>query len=251
MEINKSVCWVTGAARGIGHNTAIELALAGATVYACDRDAEGLETMADIASDRRLNLLTAVCDITNASQVAALASRIVSEQGQLDVLVNNAGITRDGLLIKVRDGQVQRLPLQDFRAVIDVNLAGVFLCAREAAACMAVRNGGVIINLSSISRAGNVGQTNYSAAKAGVDAMTVTWSKELARHHVRVAAIAPGYVNTEMVRAIKPAVREAIIERIPRRRLGDMSEIAHAVRFVIENDYINGRILEIDGGLRL
>ena len=116
---------------------------------------------------------------------------------------------------------------------------------------MAAGPGGVIINLSSVSRAGNFGQTNYSAAKAGVDAMTVAWSKELARNNIRTAAIAPGYINTEMVAAIKPEALDKIRAQIPLRRLGEMDEIARTVRFIIENDFVNGRILEIDGGLRI
>jgi len=158
---------------------------------------------------------------------------------------------RDGLLIKVKDDQVKRMSLDDFQSVINVNLTGVFLCTREASAIMAKNNGGVIINISSISRAGNFGQTSYSATKSGVDAMTVTWSKELAKYRIRVAAIAPGYINTEMVASMKPEVLDKIVAQVPWRRLGEMSEISHAVQFIIENDFVNGRVFEIDGGLRI
>jgi 3-oxoacyl-[acyl-carrier protein] reductase len=175
----------------------------------------------------------------------------IAAVGALDVLVNNAGITRDGLFLKVNDHEIRTMSLENFKAVIDVNLVGVFLCAREAAVVMAGNGGGVIINISSVSRAGNFGQTNYSAAKAGVDAMTVTWSKELARYGIRCAAIAPGYVRTEMVAAIKHEVLEKITAEVPLRRLGEMAEISQTIRFIIENDFINGKILEIDGGLRI
>jgi len=175
----------------------------------------------------------------------------IAVSGGLDVLINNAGITRDGLLVRVKDGDVKVMSLKDFKAVVDVNLVGVFLCGREAASLMAQGNGGVIINISSVSRAGNFGQTNYSAAKAGVDAMTVTWSKELAKYKIRCAAIAPGYINTEMVAAIKPEVLEKITAQVPLHRLGEMSEISRTALFIIENNFINGKILEIDGGLRL
>jgi 3-oxoacyl-[acyl-carrier protein] reductase len=158
---------------------------------------------------------------------------------------------RDGLLISIKDGQVSRMSLADFQSVVNVNLTGVFLCAREAASLMAQSGGGVIVNLSSVSRAGNFGQTNYSAAKAGVDAMTITWSKELARYNIRVVAIAPGYTATEMVSGIKPAILDKLIATVPLKRLGRMPEISHAVQFVIENDFVNGRVLEIDGGLRV
>jgi 3-oxoacyl-[acyl-carrier protein] reductase len=190
-----------------------------------------------------------VCNVADEKAVQALFAAIAAE-GPLDVLVNNAGITRDGLLIKRGEDGIRTLPLELFRAVIDVNLTGVFLCAREAAQAMAER-GGVIVNLSSVARAGNFGQTAYSASKAGVDAMTVAWSKELARYNIRCVAVAPGYTNTEMVAAIRPELVEKIKAQVPLRRLGAMAEIAQAVRFVIENDFVNGKILEIDGGLRL
>ena len=136
--------------------------------------------------------------------------------------------------------------------MIDVNLTGVFLCGREAATHMIQsREGGVIINISSVSRAGNIGQTNYSAAKAGVAAMTVTWAKELARHNIRAGAIAPGFINTDMVASMKPEALEKTTSQIPLRRLGDPNEIAHTAKYIFENDYFTGRIIEIDAGTRM
>jgi 3-oxoacyl-[acyl-carrier protein] reductase len=155
--------------------------------------------------------------------------------------------------VKVEDGKVQgKMSLEDFNKVIAVDLVGVFLCGREAAVHM-IEGGraGVIINVSSISRAGNIGQTNYAAAKAGVAAMTVTWAKELARYKIRVAGIAPGFCDTRMVVNIEPAIREKIISNIPLRRLGQPEEIGRTALFILQNDYYDGRILEIDGGLRL
>ncbi|MHC4873505.1 MAG: SDR family oxidoreductase, partial [Planctomycetota bacterium] len=155
------------------------------------------------------------------------------------------------LLVKEKDEDTKTMSLDAFQKVIDVNLTGVFLCGREAAALMIQKKCGVIINISSVSRAGNMGQTNYSAAKAGVDAMTVTWSKELAKYNIRCAAIAPGYIGTEMVKAINPDILEKIVSKVPLKRLGEMSEISRTVQFIIENDFVNGKILEIDGGLRI
>jgi 3-oxoacyl-[acyl-carrier protein] reductase len=144
------------------------------------------------------------------------------------------------------------MSLAEFHRVIAVDLRGVFLCGREATVQMVESgHGGVIINISSISRAGNIGQTNYAAAKAGVAAMTVTWAKELARHHIRVAGIAPGFSETRMVAAIPPKVKERIASNIPLRRFARPDEIARAALFILQNDYYDGRILEIDGGLRL
>ena len=248
MDIKNKRCLVTGAGRGLGKQIALDLAKSGASVHVCDISEDSLKSIKDASQD--LPLTFHVCNVTDESSVKAMFAEI-SAAGPLEVLVNNAGITRDGLLLKVNDNEIRTMPLENFKAVIDVNLTGVFLCAREAAVIMARNGGGVIINISSVSRAGNFGQTNYSAAKAGVDAMTVTWSKELARYGIRCAAIAPGYVKTEMVAAIKPEVLEKITAQVPLRRLGEMTEISQTVRFIIENDFVNGKILEIDGGLRI
>ena len=138
------------------------------------------------------------------------------------------------------------------QAVIDVNLTGVFLCGREAAAKMIeFGDGGCIINISSVSRAGNMGQANYSATKAGVQALAVVWAKEFARHGIRAASIAPGFIGTEMVMSMKPEAREKLTGSIPARRVGDPDEIAPTVQFIFENDYLSGRCVDVDGALRL
>ena len=155
-------------------------------------------------------------------------------------------------MLKEKDGTIQKMPLSAFKAVIDVNQVGTFLCAREAAAIMMKnRFNGVIINISSISRTGNFGQSNYSASKAAVVAMTTTWCKELANVGIRAAAIAPGFVATEMTKKVPETVLTNITKGIPVGRLGAPEEIAHGAIFILENEYFNGRVLEIDGGLRL
>jgi 3-oxoacyl-[acyl-carrier protein] reductase len=144
------------------------------------------------------------------------------------------------------------MTLAQWNAVIGVNLSGVFLCAREAAAQMIqLGHGGVIVNISSISRTGNAGQTNYSAAKAGVESMGVVWAKELARYGIRVASVAPGFTQTEILAAMRPDVLEKLTAPVPLKRLGKPEEIASAVQFIFENDFFTGRCLDIDGGLRL
>src|SRR6266850_1151083 len=144
------------------------------------------------------------------------------------------------------------IALFEWNAVIGVNLSGVFLCAREAAAHMIeLGNGGVIVNISSISRAGNAGQSNYSAAKAGVESMGVVWAKELARYGIRVGSIAPGFTHTEILSSMRPEVLDKLTAPVPLKRLGQPDEIAHAVLFIFENDFFTGRCLEVDGGLRL
>ncbi len=247
MDIKNRRCLVTGAGRGLGRQIALDLAKAGARVHVCDVSSEALTAIQADSAD--LSITSHICNVTDEASVKSLFAAIAVE-GPLDVLVNNAGIIRDGLLIKPSDDGIKTMTLENFKAVIDVNLTGVFLCGREAAAAM-MEKGGIIVNISSVSRAGNFGQTNYSAAKAGVDAMTVVWSKELARYGIRCAAIAPGYTNTEMVAAIKPEALEKIKAQIPLKRLGEMTEISQTVRFIIENDFVNGKILEIDGGLRI
>jgi 3-oxoacyl-[acyl-carrier protein] reductase len=144
------------------------------------------------------------------------------------------------------------MTMDQWSAVIGVNLSGVFLCAREAAAQMIERgNGGVIVNISSISRVGNAGQSNYRAAKAGVESMGVVWAKERARYGIRVGSIAPGFTRTEILASMRPEVLEKLTAPVPLRRLGQPDEIAHAVLFIFESDFFTGRCLELDGGLRL
>jgi len=191
-------------------------------------------------------------NVTSDEAVTALFDNVLKDFGRIDGLINNAGITRDGLLVKSKDGEIQKFKTSDWQQVIDVNLTGVFLCGREAAARMIqTKNPGVIVNISSVCRDGNMGQSNYSAAKAGVVALTTTWSKELVRYGIRVGAVAPGYVNTEMVQQIRAEVLDKIKAQVPMGRLAEPSEIAHTARFIIENDYFTGRTIGVDGGLRI
>jgi len=245
MDIKNKHCVVTGAGRGLGKEIATQLLKKGALVHACDISDEAMQSLKK--DTEGLNITYNVCDVSNEESVVAMFNKLE----KVDVLINNAGITCDGLFVKVKDNNTTTMSLNDFQNVLNVNLVGVFLSAREAAAKMANGDGGVIINISSVSRAGNFGQTNYSAAKAGVDAMTITWSKELAKYNIRCAAIAPGYINTEMVAKINPKIADRIKAQIPLNRMGEMNEIAETVNFIINNDFVNGKILEIDGGLRI
>jgi 3-oxoacyl-[acyl-carrier protein] reductase len=193
-----------------------------------------------------------LCNVANEEQVEETFDAIIGQMGGLHGLVNNAGILRDGLLVKVKDGEITKMTLAQWQAVIDVNLTGVFLCGREAAIRMIKHGeGGCIINISSISRSGNMGQTNYSAAKAGVATMAVSWAKELARYGIRANAIAPGFIATEMTSSMKPEALEKMTAGIPLKRMGQPEDIANAVAFLLENDYMSGRVVEVDGGLRL
>jgi 3-oxoacyl-[acyl-carrier protein] reductase len=243
---------VTGGARGLGKRFAFDLIDAGARVGVCDMDKDGLVAARNEAAASGRALWATEADVTDEQSVERLFVDFTAEHGGIDVIVNNAGITRDGLLVKVKDGQVQKMPLAHWQMVVNVNLTGVFLCGREAASYMVQQDtGGLIVSISSISRHGTPGQSNYTATKAGVAAMTVVWAKELARYKVRAAAIAPGYIATEMTKAIRPEILDKVVAQVPWGRLGDPEEISHALRFVIENDYVNGRVIEVDGGLRI
>jgi 3-oxoacyl-[acyl-carrier protein] reductase len=244
---------VTGAGRGIGRALAAYFAAKSANLALLDMNGADLEETAEICAREGLTARCYVANAANETEVIATLDAIVRDFGRVDGLVNNAGIVRDAMLVKVKDGEVTgKMTLAQWQAVIDVNLTGVFLCARETAERMIrLKTGGVIVNISSISRSGNAGQTNYSAAKAGVAAMTVTWAKELARHQIRVGAVAPGFIRTPMVEGMKPEALAKVTAPVPLGRLGEPSEIAQAVGFIFENDFFTGRCLEIDGGLRL
>ncbi len=253
MELKDRTIVITGAARGLGAAMARRLARHRPTLALVDLRAADCDAIAAECRGLGATVHTHGANVAVEADVVALFDRIHAECGAVHALVNNAGITRDALLIKAKDGVVQaKMSLEQWQQVIDVNLTGVFLCGREAASHMvAGGNPGVIINISSISRAGNMGQTNYTAAKAAVAAMAVTWAKELARHGIRAAAVAPGFINTEMVAAMKPEAREKLVSGIPLRRMGEPDEIAMTVEFILENDYVSGRCFDIDGALRL
>lgn len=252
MQLKDKIIIVTGGGQGLGRAMAEHLAGKGARLALVDlneqRLAEAVAACKVAGGEARAYL----CNVADEEQVSRMVTQVADDFGGLDGLVNNAGILRDGLLLKVKDGVINKMSLAQWQAVIDVNLTGVFLCTREVAAKLVeLQREGVIVNISSISRAGNLGQTNYSAAKAGVASATVVWAKELARYGIRVAGVAPGFIETEMVASMKPEALEKMTAGIPLRRMGKPDEIAHSVAYIFENDYYTGRILELDGGLRL
>ena len=253
MKIERSIVAITGAGGGLGAAMAVRLARQGARLALIDFNPELLDELKSGLSLPVQDCLALQCDVSNEEQVDQAFARIAAHFGGLDVLVNNAGITRDALMLKFKDGQLQsRMSLEAWNAVINVNLTGVFLCGRAAAEQMAkAGNGGLIINISSISRAGNMGQSNYSAAKAGVAALTVTWAKELIRYGIRANTISPGFIGTDLVRSMKPEALAKMTSMIPAGRIGEPDEIAHTVQYLMENDFVNGRNIDIDGGMRL
>jgi len=191
--------------------------------------------------------------VTDEDAVVTTFNTINNDFGHIGVLINNAGILRDGMFIKAKEGKVvDKMSLAQFQSVIDVNLTGVFLAGREAASHMIESGkGGVIVNMSSVARAGNIGQTNYAASKAGVVAMTTGWAKELGRFGIRVGAIAPGVIRTAMTDAMKPEAKQRMMAVTPVGRFGEAEEIAQTAQYIVENDFFTGRVVEIDGGIRL
>ena len=253
MELKDKVIVITGGGRGLGRAMALQVAAKGARLALVDLDQQGLDETIGLCMELGTEARGYIANIAEEDAVTELFDDIAQDFGAIHGLVNNAGITRDGLFIKVKDGKVvSKMSLDNWNLVMDVNLTGTFLCGREAAVKM-IELGceGCIINISSISRNGNMGQTNYTATKAGVQAMAVTWAKELARFNIRAASIAPGYIGTEMVMSMKPEALEKIAAGIPAKRLGKPEEIASTVAFILENDYINGRCIEVDGALRI
>jgi len=253
MNLKDKVIAVTGGGQGLGRSMALELAAKGAKLALIDLNQAKLDEAVELCRQAGGDARAYMANVAKEEDVVRTFDAIVSDLGGLDGLINNAGILRDGFLIKMKDGEiVKKMSLAEWQAVIDVNLTGVFLCGREAAERMIkLGSKGVIINISSLSKAGNMGQTNYSAAKAGVAAMTVTWAKELARYGIRSAGVAPGFIATEMVAGMKPEALEKMAEGIPLRRLGLPEEIGHTVVYILENDYFTGRIIEMDGGIRI
>jgi len=248
MELSDLKIIVTGGAQGMGAHFATRLHEAGAKVAAGDVNEAGLAALPAGIERRRL-------DVADEADVAAFVAWAAERMGGVNALVNNAGILRDGLLVK-RDratGEVTTLAKADWDAVIGVNLTGATLMAREVVAWMARAGArpGVIVNLSSIARHGNRGQSNYVAAKAALAANTVTWAREFAAFGVRVGAVAPGMIETPMTRGMNQKAREALVAAVPVGRVGEPEDVWKAVRFVLECDYFDGRCVDVDGGLSM
>ncbi|WP_286232614.1 SDR family oxidoreductase [Thalassotalea sediminis] len=253
MNIQDKVIVITGGGQGLGRAMAVNLASSGAKLALIDLNEELLKETVTLIEAAGSSAKYYLANVTNETEVEQTFNQINNDFNGFDGLINNAGILRDGMLLKAKDGEiVKKMSLEQFQSVIDVNLTGVFLCGREAAAHM-VKNErkGVIINMSSIARNGNMGQTNYAASKAGVVAMTVCWARELGRYGIRVGAIAPGVIRTAMTDAMKPEMRERLEKMKPVGRLGEADEIAHTVKYIFENEFFTGRVVEIDGGLSM
>ncbi|MFH5916678.1 3-oxoacyl-[acyl-carrier-protein] reductase [Clostridium perfringens] len=243
--LKDKVAIVTGGTRGIGRAIALKLADHGANIVInyrnSDKEAEELKA---ILEGKGVKVLTVKCDISNFEDSKNLMDKCKEVFGKIDILVNNAGITKDTLIMRMKE--------QDFDNVIDVNLKGTFNCAKHASAIMLKQRFGKIINMTSVvGIAGNAGQVNYAASKAGVIGLTKSLAKELGSRGITVNAVAPGFINTDMTASLSEKVKEEASKNIPLKRLGDPEDVANLVGFLASDaaNYITGQVINVDGGM--
>lgn len=255
MRLEELKVIVTGGAQGMGRHFSIRLAEAGAAVVAADVNEDGLRSLAAEANELPGKLFTRKLDVSDEQQCIDSVAWAREQMQGLNGLVNNAGILRDGLLVKLdkKTGEVKKLTREQWDAVLSVNLTGATMMVREVVAKMLEKQQrpGVVVNISSIARHGNRGQSNYVSAKAAIAQNTKTWALEFAPFGIRVGAVAPGMVETPMTQGMNEKARETLVNMIPVRRIGVPEDIWQAVKFVFECDYFNGRCIDVDGGLSL
>ena len=243
-RLSNKVSIITGAAQGIGLATALKFAAEGAIVIVCDLKQAGVDQAVTQCQALGATAAGFVMDVTQRQQINDVVALVKSQFGRIDVLVNNAGITQDARL--------QKMTLEQFDRVIDVNLRGVFHCSQAVADSMVAQGSGVILNASSVVGIyGNFGQTNYAASKFGIIGFTKTWSRELGPKGVRVNAVAPGFINTPMVTAMPEKVLQDLQTKVPLKRLGRPEEVANVYAFLASDEasYINGAVIEVSGGM--
>ena len=250
MRLKDKVTLVTGGAAGIGKATALRFAEEGAKVVICDVNEEaGNALLAELGPESRFYKV----NVADRQEAQAWVDDVVAHYGRVDVLINNAGILRDGLFVRVKEGQlVKQMEEAAWDAVINVNLKGVFNCAQAVTPYMVKQGGGVIVNASSVvGLYGNFGQTNYVASKSGVIGMTKVWARELGRHNIRVNAVAPGFIMTEMVQQMPENILNDMKSHTPLGRLGDPRDIANAYLWLASDEaaFVTGATISVDGGI--
>ncbi len=245
MEENIKVALVTGATRGIGKEIALTLAENGFNIALNYRkESEELESLKKEIESKNVKCLAVCGDVSNYEQVENFVKEIISEFGRIDVLVNNAGITKDMLLMRMKK--------EDFESVIDVNLVGTFNVTKNVIPYMMKARNGKIVNISSVvGISGNAGQTNYSASKAGIIGFTKSLAKEVASRNINVNAVAPGFIQTDMTNVLKDEIKEEISKNIPLKRMGTARDVANLVSFLVSenSNYITGQVINVDGGM--
>lgn len=243
-NLEGKVAVVTGAARGIGQAIAVALAKAGADLAICDLQEDWLKETADLVQAEGRKVICKPANVSLSEDVNNVINGVVESFGRVDIMVNNAGITKDGLLIRMSD--------EDWDSVISVNLRGVFLFTKAVAKPMMKQRSGVIVNIASIiGLIGNAGQCNYAASKAGVIALTKSSAKELAARNIRVNAVAPGFIKSKMTDALSEDVRSKMLDMIPAKRFGEPGDVADAVLFLAGDgsSYMTGQVLTVSGGM--
>lgn len=246
MSLTGKIAVVTGGAQGIGQAIATTLAKEGADVVVADLDAERCQETVDLVQQLNRKALAVSVNVGDWEQAKGMMDHVLKEWGRVDILVNNAGITRDGLLMRMKE--------EDWLAVLQVNLTGTFFCAKAVLPSMSKQRCGRIVNIASIVGAiGNIGQANYAASKAGVIGLTKTIAREYASRNITVNAVAPGFIDTAMTQHLSPEIKEALLNQIPSKRLGQPSDVADAVCFLTSEKagYITGQVLHVNGGMHM
>jgi 3-oxoacyl-[acyl-carrier protein] reductase len=246
MELKGKTALVTGAARGIGLECSLMLARQGANIVLADINAEALERAREEIEKEGTEALPFTADVTSVEEVDTMVAAALEKFGRLDILINNAGVTRDTLLIRMKK--------EDWDFVLNINLNGTFNCTKSVARLMMKQRAGRIVNIASvIGVIGNAGQTNYAASKAGIIGFTKAAARELAPRNVTVNAVAPGFIDTEMTRAIPDKAKEELMRQIPINRLGTPADVANCVKFLTmpQSDYITGQVIHVNGGMHM
>ena len=244
MELQNKVALVTGGAQGIGKTISEELVRNGAHVVLGDVNLEGAQATAEAINNNGGSASAVKIDVSNPAEVKQVFDSILKDKKPIDIMINNAGITRDGLMVRMKEA--------DWDRVLNINLKGTFLCSQQAAKQMMKQKSGVIVNIASIVGVmGNFGQANYSASKAGVIGLTKTLAREVASRGIRVNAVAPGFIDTEMTRVLDESVRQSLIEQIPLAKLGLPEDVARCVAFLVSDrsSYITGQVINVNGGM--
>jgi len=246
MSLEGKVAIITGGSRGIGKAIAHSFCQAGAHIMICSRSTDSVNQTADALVSQGYSALAIQADVSSRTDVETLVEKTLSEFGRIDILINNAGITRDTLLMRMKD--------EDWEAVIQTNLTGAAYCTREVIRPMIRQKKGCIINISSIvGIVGNAGQANYAAAKAGMVGLTKSVAKEVANRGIRVNAIAPGFITTDMTAEFSEENRQKILDLIPMRSFGSVEDVAEVSKFLASSSaqYITGQVIQVDGGMRM
>ena len=244
MELQNKLALITGGAQGIGKTISEELVQNGAHVVLGDVNLEGAQATAEAINNNGGSASAVKIDVSNPAEVKQVFDSILKDKKPIDIMINNAGITRDGLMVRMKEA--------DWDRVLNINLKGTFLCSQQAAKQMMKQKSGVIVNIASIVGVmGNFGQANYSASKAGVIGLTKTLAREVASRGIRVNAVAPGFIDTEMTRVLDESVRQSLIEQIPLAKLGLPEDVARCVAFLVSDrsSYITGQVINVNGGM--